>query len=348
MRQAIFPFSFLFLAMVAIGSPAAAQPKPELATPDKSTSDRADELIRRGNTFAKKDQWAEAAPLFREAWNLKQSYDIGGNLGVAESSLGQWRDAAEHLSFALRTFPANGKPEHRKLLELTLAKARAEVVTVTVRVNIEGAEVRVDAKVVGTSPLADVVFVEPGRRLVEATRSGYVWDHQVIEGVKGGTHEIKLALAPMEVAAPKSSGTVVPSLPLPDEENGRGPIKGLLIGGGVVSGLVLGTGILLTVLSNTKGSDADAMLATLKQSGEPHPCRTHGSDCDSIESALKARDSLANGAMVSFIGAGVLAAGTAAYGLLGSKSNATHASTRLRVFPVVAGGQSGVFVVGAW
>src|SRR5690242_465502 len=109
--------SFLVLAISAgvVSAHAADPPAPPAA--DDAASKRADELTHQGNEFAVKLRWKEAEPLFRQAWALKHSYDIGGNLGLAELALGKHRDAAEHLSYALKTFPANGKGPHRELLQ---------------------------------------------------------------------------------------------------------------------------------------------------------------------------------------------------------------------------------------
>src|SRR6185369_11615173 len=96
--------------------------------------------------LALKLRWKEAEPLFQQAWALKHSYDIGGNLGIAELKLGKYRDAAEHLSYALKTFPANGKGPHRDLIQESLGKAKAQVAMVTIEVNQKGALVLVDGK----------------------------------------------------------------------------------------------------------------------------------------------------------------------------------------------------------
>src|SRR4051812_2896716 len=88
---------------------------PPASASDDAAGARADDLAHKGNDLALKLRWKEAEPLFQQAWALKHSYDIGGNLGLAELALGKYRDAAEHLSYALKTFPANGKGPHREL-----------------------------------------------------------------------------------------------------------------------------------------------------------------------------------------------------------------------------------------
>ena len=134
----------VLLFATALTGPAAAQ-GPAQAPPDAASA-RADDLTHRGNDLALKHEWAEAAALFRQAWALKQSYDISGNLGIASFALGKYADAAEYVTFALKHFPANGKREHQELLREKLAKARAEIGARTIEVSVAGAQVFVDGK----------------------------------------------------------------------------------------------------------------------------------------------------------------------------------------------------------
>src|SRR5580704_8866675 len=159
-----------------------------------AASAQADDLTHRGVDLLKKHQWAEAEDLFRQAWALKRSYDIAGNLGLAEAGLGKWRDAAEHLTLAIATFPANGKAAHRDLLREKLASAREHIGGLAIEVDAAGAEVLVDGKSVGTAPLAGEVLVEPGAHVVEAQLAGRGAARGEASVVAGGSASVTLAL----------------------------------------------------------------------------------------------------------------------------------------------------------
>ena len=116
----------LTLLLAATGVPMLARADSPAPVVDDATNKRADELTTRGNELATKSKWAEAEVFFRKAWALKHSYDIGGNLGITELALGKHRDAAEHLSFALRSFPTSGKLTHRALLPRVAREGEAE------------------------------------------------------------------------------------------------------------------------------------------------------------------------------------------------------------------------------
>jgi hypothetical protein len=323
----------LSLAVTTVAAPAHAQRSPTIIEQDRAAGDHADELFRAGNTLAKKDRWTEAEPLFREAWGLKRSYDIGGNLGIAEAALGRFRDAADHLSFALRSFPANGKPEHRKLLEGTLAKALSEVTALTVKVMPDGAEVLVDGRSVGTAPIASAIFVEPGARKVEARLAGYETAVTAVDAVKGGASEVGLTMRREEMRT-------VP--PVAVKEGWR-PGVPVLVTGGALAVVGLAAGIGLTVAANGKGSDVTSLGG---QVGGPAACLTPSSACTSLRDAAASRDRLSSGALWTFVGGGVSALVTAGLGVW--VLAAPRGAPPVQVVPVVGTTRGGVEVRATW
>jgi tetratricopeptide (TPR) repeat protein len=332
MKPAPLLFVALSLAWTATAAPARAQKPPAILEQDRAVSDHADELFRAGNVLAKQDRWTEAEPLFREAWGLKRSYDIAGNLGIAEASLRRWRDAAEHLSFAMRTFPANGKPEHRKLLEGTLARALHEVATLRIEVAPEKADVLVDGKSVGTAPLADAVFLEPGTRTVRARLAGYETAAATVEAAKGAAIEVRLEMKKEVVVPP-----VPPPAPEPRRPAWPAVVSGVLAAGGLAAGAAL------TVAANGKSSD----LARL-QNGQSSTCFAPGagllSQCSALHDAAVNKTTLSNAAASAFLVGGVFAAATAGLSIWA----VTSPVVVVRAVPTVGAGQAGVTLQGAW
>lgn len=290
------------------------------------------------------DQWAEAEPFYRAAWEQKKSYDIAGNLGLAEFQQRKWRDAAEHLSFAVKSFPASGKAANRKLLESVFDQVKAEVGAVTVTISMPGAEVSVDGAKVGVSPLSDTVFVDPGTRKIEATLQGYEPASQTISAAKGSSQEVTLTLA-LKKEAPK-----------PDSAGWR-PTPVHLIAGGAVAVVGLGAGIAFTAVANGKASDAETARGDLTG---PYGCYSAtgptASRCDELTSTLKSQSTFSNLAVAGFVVGGVAALGTAglaAWTFLSPaepKADSATATARAtaRVVPVVDASTRGVAVVGRW
>jgi tetratricopeptide (TPR) repeat protein len=330
MRPAALALSLLCFG--ALTAPALAQPPPAVEA-ERAASDRADDLIKRGNAFAKNDRWSDAEPLYREAWSLKRSYDIAGNLGIAEAALGKNRDAAEHLTFALKSFPANGKAEHRKLLEATLTKARGEIAALAIDVSVGKAEVLVDGRRVGTAPLDGPVFVDPGPHVVEATLAGYTAARTQVDAQKGTAQDVALVLAP----GPPTGGQT------PDA---GGPRKPVIVAGAALGGVGIILGAVFAGLSDAKASDVNAKHDAIVNMGAVAACGAAPSAaCQALLSAKQDQAAFANAAAWSFIAGGAVGAATVIYAVA-----APRAAKRsgMRVVPLVAADGAGVVLRGEW
>ncbi len=287
----------LALPFVAAAQPAPA-PTEQSAPKAPNSADPADELFAQGNEAFDKGALDTAYDLYQKAWALKRTFDIAGNLGQVELKLGRFRDAAEHLDFTIRLFPPTGKAAPREAIRRALMAARKEVGALTVTVNVQGASVLIDGKSVGLSPFEAPIFVDPGKRTVEATLEAHLPTRIVIDIGKDESRNVGLSLTPKNQPPP-------PPRNLP-----------LLITGFGLSLAAAGTGIGLMLASSSKGSDADALLSDLVASEPDGKCPC-GSDEERgrLKGLRQDHDLLFNVAVGAFVGAGVLAVGSAAYAL---------------------------------
>jgi len=308
-----------FAGAALLGAPALAQRGPTAAN-------RASELFDKGTALYKQSRWVEAEAAFQQAWDLRKSFDLAANLGDCELEIGQNREAAEHLAYAVREFPLSGKPALRERLQQRFAQARALVGALKVRLNVQGAEVLVDGREVGVAPLADDVFVDPGAHTIEARLGEYEAVRVNVAVARGGSKEVPIALV-RRVAG------------------GDGPNKAVLISGGVVTGVALITGTVLAVVAHAKASDANATAATLPQPGAASPCGQQAAVCSTIDSDWAARDHLSNASMGVFIVGGAVGLATLGYGLFAPKA---QPATGLRVMPSVGTNGAGAMLVGTW
>jgi hypothetical protein len=166
------------------------------------SSDRADLLAKQGDEHFDQGRVEEAEALYRQSWALKQSYHVAGNLGSAEMVLGKPQAAAEHLLLALKHVPSFVHPESRTRAHEMLAAARAQIGSLVIDVDAVGSEVFVDGRSVGTSPLADEVFVDPGVHVVQASHTGCAPASVAVHVDKGTTWKVRLPLAPESKSAP--------------------------------------------------------------------------------------------------------------------------------------------------
>ncbi len=114
---------------------------------------RADEYFRQGKAFVKEDRWEEARRAYLAGYKIKRGYDIAGNLGNVELELGLARDAAEHLAYCIKSFPATGTASQLAYVKGRFEEARQKVSALSIQVNVDGAEVFVDGRSIGRSPL---------------------------------------------------------------------------------------------------------------------------------------------------------------------------------------------------
>jgi hypothetical protein len=282
------------------GAPGAAPPaKPGAPGAASPADDDVTRLVNDGLKASKAGKWDEARALLGRAFRLKKSWRVAGDLGAAEVGGGQFRDAAEHVYFALGNAPADLPDPDRKVLDGLFAQATSKVGALTFKVHPQNAEVFVNGVSVGKAPLEDPVFVDPGTVEVEVKGDGFT-AIRTQRAVAAGTEEaFDLTLhrsghfdAPAPPPTPVDS--VLSAVDLP-----------IVIGGAAGTGVGIILGAALAITSDLKASKSHAL---------EQPTATCGATCASQFSSLQTQKvNFAGGAMWSFIGAGALLLGTGAY-----------------------------------
>jgi hypothetical protein len=186
------------------------------------------QLYDEGFGAAKRGQWVQAYPLLARAWETERRWQVARLLGQAEVELGKYRDAAEHLTFFLRETRDNAQvgAGERASTEQLLVRAGAHVGALTIVVEPLGAEVLVDGVRVGTAPLADPVYVQPGKRSVEVRHQGYPHAGDSYRVDAGQTARVELRMARTVIpAGPVLPGAIVLGV------GGAGLLAGAITGG---------------------------------------------------------------------------------------------------------------------
>lgn len=328
----VFNFHRMVVHVVVLGALALA--RPALAQePDRS--------FDQGTAALKAGKYEEALRAFEAVWKERKTHDVAANLALAEAQLGRHRDAAEHFAFALRAFPVTGSEALRKSIAEAFAQSRARVATLRVTTSADGAEVRVDGRPVGRSPIVDEIFVEPGSHTIEAKLTGYAVASQRVDAKAASADTVKLALTPLTV--PTSSGTVPPPPP-------RSPVPAFVIAGVGAASFIAG-GVLLGV-SATSGADLrdglprDSDGAPLCRK-TPEPASSASAECDAW------RAKAADAALLGNVGIGLLVVGGAAAGavaayLLWPEGSKAGVSASVRLVPVVGTLGGGALLQGSF
>lgn len=166
------------------GQPPAAAGDRTVAQQDADVARRAREEFTQGVAHFEARRFREAIHSFQVAAQLVPSADLWFNIARAHEELGEWEQAIEHYRRYLRDRvdpPDRQQVEsHVALLEERAEAARAARLTapttgtLTVRVDVEGASVRLDDRDVGQSPLSDDLTLDPGPHQLAVTRDGYL------------------------------------------------------------------------------------------------------------------------------------------------------------------------------
>jgi hypothetical protein len=258
-------------------------------------------------TAAKDFKGAEAK--FLQAWNLQKTYDIAANLGEVEMLLDRPAEAAFYLKYALNNYPASGKTDKREWIENRLGEAKARSASVTVSVNVPGADVRINGKPAGKTPIDGEVFVPPGDCTIEVSAPDYQPGGKKVQAAAGSAQKVQIDLVPS-----RSSGVPLPAL----------------VAGGV--GLAaIAAGAALTIVSGNDYDKARALSLGIKGKGT---CGGEGEhpDCAALKSTAARSDVLYGPGLGLLIGGAVIAAASGvyiAYSLRPGAAPRTGASPRI-------------------
>jgi len=306
--------------------PAAGPGAPTAAT---KPLDHADELFEQAVTAYDAGRFADAEAKLAQAWAIKRTHDIAGNLGVVELKLGKYPEAATHLAWALQHFPPTEADQARQGFQRDAAKARAQSGTLHIQVSVAGADVSVNGLSVGTSPLAEDIYIAPGNANVVARLDGYMLAQQAVEVAKGEARDVSLSLV-LSGGKPK----------------GRSLVPVVVLGG--AAGAALVTGIVLLVRGAAKRGDARTGYEAITNAH--HSCvdnaANYDASCPALNDTALSAGTFHNAGVGVLVGAGALAAGAAAY-FLWPASTPTKPSA-LRILPTTSTTSAGLLFSGSF
>lgn len=298
-------------------------------------TDQARELFDKGVKAIDEKQWPQAHESLLAAWQIKPHWQIAVNLGVVEMKLGKSRDAAEHLAFYLREAPTDRK-EERARAQAQLKEAQKKIATVRIVVDVDGADMIIDNKPFGKSPVSGPVYFDPGVHGIEA-RVGD--DRRTGEAVilnAGDIGSVTLTIPPpraapaptpsQAAAARPSAATATANLPAAADEPPltptgppvTAPNKGsnaIAIVGLSTTIVALGAGIVFLGVSSAKGTIATNAGRTLDATEGSTVCdnASLAMPCDTLDDLFAERDTYLTAGVWSLVAAGAFGGGTAIY-----------------------------------
>ena len=251
---------------------------------------------------------AEARRLLLDAWAIRRTYDVAAALGQAELELKLYRDAAEHLVFAVENFAPAESERSLEGVQADLRAAKAHVAEVRIAVNDAAAEVLMDGKAVVRPSPSSPIFVEPGSYTFEARVGARR------SAPKQGVFAANSGYS-VDLLVPAEAGRAAPALPAPSaapSDDARANwLPTYVTGGLAVVALGVGTGFTIDALS-AKSKGDEKLVAAKAAFGSESTC-TPGNGggsgiCDDLKDLQDRRKSSNTVATVSFVVGGLLAA----------------------------------------
>ncbi|MEZ4310795.1 MAG: PEGA domain-containing protein [Polyangiaceae bacterium] len=215
----------------------------------------------------RKGDYDSAYTGFLEAERLQgapQVPRIAGNLGRAELKLGKHRDGVAHLAFFLRHERGLDEQTVTEMSAL-LEQAKSRIGTLRVRVKQAGATISVDGSPVGTSPMEDDLYVNPGTHKIDVRTPTASETRELTLGA-GGSETLLFDLPAPPLAEKPGAKTSVPASapapiplakapPLTPAATPPFPARTVVLGTGLaLTAVALGAGIGTAIVASGKGS----------------------------------------------------------------------------------------------
>ena len=164
----------LALAGTALVSPRAGVAQtPPAAAPATEAPANAKALLAAGEKAAKAKDWAGAEAQYKAAMAAQPSAQALEGLAGAEYELKKSGDSYESYDRLLKDYGTTLSAAAKKRAEARLKELAAVTGYVSIRVNEAGADVNLDGKLLGTSPVAALVRVTSGPHKVDVSKAGF-------------------------------------------------------------------------------------------------------------------------------------------------------------------------------
>jgi hypothetical protein len=166
-----------FLASLLSSTLAFAQSPPP-PPPPNADLELAKAHFNTGQLYYERGRYPDAAREFEEAYRLSNRPELLYNMGKSYDGIG---DHARALAAYRRFLAAVTVSADRPAVTARVEQLAQLVGVVTVKASVEGSQVTVDGAVVGTTPLADALELNPGTHKLTVVREGYAtWRGDVV------------------------------------------------------------------------------------------------------------------------------------------------------------------------
>lgn len=198
----LFTFA-LWCALAARAVAAPAEPAPAPVAPAQPPTDaqakaRAQSLLSEGTAAYGRGDYAMALDKFTAAFRIFPSPKLWFNIGQANRDLGRPVEAAAAFDRFLRA-GGDAPPETLAEARRSAAELKAKLGQIKVTCAVDGAEITIDGKQVGSTPLGEMIWTTPGRHQIAVQRPGYTPAIQDVVAVGGKIAALEIEVLPIDL-----------------------------------------------------------------------------------------------------------------------------------------------------
>ena len=197
--------TLLSIAVVCCASalaPRAARAAPEETAPaqgtDAQAKTRAQALLREGTAAYGRGDYATALDKFNAAYRIFPSPKLWFNIGQANRDLGRPVEAVAAFDRFLRDAP-DAPAETLAEARRSAAELKTKLGQIKITCPTDGADVTVDGKPVGSTPLGEMVWTTPGHHQVAVQRAGFSPAIEDVGVAAGKAATVDIALHPIDL-----------------------------------------------------------------------------------------------------------------------------------------------------
>ncbi len=158
----------------------------------------AKKFFKEGVSYFESGKHAQALEAFQKSYKFRPLWAIRFNLGLCFKELGMYTRAKHEFHLFLKEGGSEVKSSMKKQIEQELAQLAGTIGIMEIEIDVKGAQVSMDGKSIGKSPLERKVEIDPGSHILSISKKGYEpLDEEFILS-KGERKSFKLALTPIE------------------------------------------------------------------------------------------------------------------------------------------------------
>ena len=182
---------------------APAPPDPPAANPEDVAA-QASAAFQRGLELQRDQDYAGAIVEFERAYDLSPAYQVLYYIGAMNVRLARWARARRAFEMYLELGAGQLSPERVSEVRVHLDALSKKTVTLTLMLNVPGADVHIDGEPVAPTAIAGLVL-DPGEHVVRASKPGFKPLEQVLRANDGENLRVVLPLARVGSEAPGSA-----------------------------------------------------------------------------------------------------------------------------------------------